>query len=186
MKKNIVQLVWQIIPVMIGVYLGFVISDWSAGNERKRQAKVLLDNLFTEIEANEKQLKDVIDYHLMLRDSSIYYSNPENKVEKPAFFQGTKAMKLIGSAYATGIQTGIINELPMEQIQMINQLYTIQSNYNDYGNIMMASLLDKDFSYKEEDIKKIARFLLVTMSDIVYLETELINEYARVKTELKR
>ena len=41
MKKKIGEILLQIIPVMIGVYLGFVLSNWSETNKTKSQTELL-------------------------------------------------------------------------------------------------------------------------------------------------
>ena len=94
-------------------------------------------------------------------------------------------MKLVNSAYSTGIQTGIVNELPIDVIQDVNKMYTYQNDYNDFGNLLMASLINRDFSGKEEDMRKIARFLSLTITDIVIQENDLISEYQIIKDKLK-
>ncbi len=184
MKKKIGELLFQIIPVMIGVFLGYIASNWADSSQKEHQAKVLIGNLLSEIETNEKRLKDVIEYHTMLRDSSRFYSNSQNKIDHTDFFKGTRIMKLGNSAYNTGIQTGAINEMPIDKIQAINQLYTFQADYNEFGNMMMSSLINKDFSDKEEELKKIVRFLSITMTDIVIKEQHLIERYRQMKNQL--
>lgn len=184
MKKKIGELLFQIIPVMIGVYLGFIASNWAANKQKKHQSEVLINNLLSEIETNENKLKGVVDYHVMLRDSSRFYSNAQNRIRQANFFKGTRIMKLTNSAYNTGIQTGVINELQIDKIQAINQLYTIQNDYNEFGNLMMASLINKNFSDDEEDMREIARFLSITMTDIVIKENNLIDGYNPLKKKL--
>lgn len=170
---------------MIGVYMGFIASNWSDNNQKRNQSRSLINNLLSEIETNENKLKSVFDYHKMVRDSSRFYSSSENEIRSPAFFEGTRTMKLTNSAYNTGIQTGIINELAIDKIQAINQLYTFQNDYNEFGNLMTASLINKDFSDNAEDVRKIARFLSVTMTDIVIKENDLIERYNLIKNKLK-
>jgi len=185
MKKKIGELLFQIIPVMIGVYLGFVVSNWSANNQKRHQSNVLVNNLISEIETNENKLNNVLDYHIMLRDSSRYYSNIENGGINSNFFKGTRVSKLMNSAFNTGLQTGVINELPIEKIQLINRLYTFQNDYNKFADIMMASLLNRDFSDDDKDRRVIARFLAVTMTDIVIKEKDLIEAYNMIRKKLK-
>ena len=163
----------------------FVVTNWSDNNQRKRESVILIENLISEIETNQKRLENVIGYHTMLRDSSRFYSDIKSEIKRPNFFEGTRVLKLTNSAYNTGIQTGVINELSIEKIQAINQLYTFQNDYNEFGNIMMASLINKDFSDDEEDVRKIARFLAVTMTDIVIMENYLMEGYKSIKSKLE-
>lgn len=185
MKKSIGALIIQIIPVMVGVFLGFLASNWAEKNQRKEQSDVFIKNLLSEIESNEKRLKGVMDYHLMVRDSSRFYTDPQNEIAQTNYFKGTRILKLTNSAYNTGIQTGAINELSVDDIQAINQLYTFQNDYNEFGNLMMASLINRDFSNDSEDLRKIARFLALTMTDIVIKENDLIADYDRIKSRLR-
>ena len=175
-KRIMREIVLQIIPVMIGVYLGFVVSDWADARKRDGQARLFVESIRSEIESNREILNLVRDYHLMLRDSSQAYASGQGG-GKPRFFEGTRMMKLGNSAYQTGIQTGIINELPLGKIQALNTLYTFQNDYNEFGTLMMASLIEKDFSDDPEDIRKIARFLAVTMTDVVIKERDLLRDF---------
>ncbi len=184
-KKKIGEIIIQIIPVMIGVYLGFLVSDRADVKKRKNQSKILVENILSEIASNSEKIAGVKDYHIMVLDSSRFYSNPNNKIKSIRFYQGTKTVALGGSAYNTGIQTGILNELPLEKIQSLNQLYTLQSTYNDYAKLILAGFLDKDFSNNEESIRNIARFISITMADVVSLEQMLTDEYESVAKMLE-
>lgn len=184
MKRSIWQLFLQIFPVMIGVYLGFLVSDWADDKKRKEESAVLVESLLSEIDINQKQLEGVIEYHSMIRDSCRYYANVERVDERPRFFEGTRIQKLSNSAYNTGVQTGVINELSMDKIQAINQLYTYQKDYDDFGNIVMANLINMDFSENKADMQRIARFLALTMTDIVIKERDLITSYQTVSESL--
>lgn len=184
MKKKIGELLLQIIPVMIGVYLGFIVTNWGENRKSRKQAETLIANILSEIEINQGRLENVVDYHVMLRDSSRYYSNAQVRMTKPRFFEGTRVVRLTNSAYTTGVQTGVINELPIAQIQAINQVYTFQNDYNEFGNLMMASLLNRDFSENEENMRAIARFLSVSMTDVVIKENDLLEGYAMIKKKL--
>lgn len=170
---------------MIGVFLGFVVSSWSESRQRSKQADLLVESLRQEMEQNADYLKKVIDYHEMLRDSSQYYAYEDVDIKKPTFFKGTMVKKMTNSAYTTAIQTGLINELPIAKIQAINALYTLQQDYDDYSQVMMANLINKNFTEKADDIRNIARFLSLTMTDIVIKERELLNGYQNIQQDLK-
>ncbi len=184
MKKKIGDILLQIIPVMIGVYLGFVITNWADANKRKKESAKMIENILSEIATNKQKIEAVAGYHVMVRDSSRHYAYAQSEIKKPTFFQGTRVLPLTSSAYNTGIQTGIINELPLDQIQVLNQLYTFQDGYNDYSNIMMSGLVSKRFSDKEEDIRDIAMYLSLTMTDVVFKERDLLREYEKVIANL--
>ncbi|MEL6536111.1 MAG: hypothetical protein AAFQ98_11900 [Bacteroidota bacterium] len=183
MKKKLVDILVQIVPVMIGVYLGFIITNWSDSSKRKMQADQLIENILGEVAANRTKIENSIAYHEMIRDSSRVMADPNTENVNNDFFKGTKLANLTHSAFDTGIQTGIINELPIQQIQLLNQIYTVQNAYDDYILIIMQGFLERDFSKEPEAIRSIARYLSVTMTDIVYQEQSLLSLYEKMEVE---
>lgn len=69
MKKKIGEIILQIIPVMIGVYLGFIVSNWSETNKTNSQTELIRKNIVAEIKSNKSKIKQVLEYHVMIRDS---------------------------------------------------------------------------------------------------------------------
>lgn len=178
MKRHIKEILFQIIPVAIGVYLGFFVSNWAAANKRNTDTNKYLENLTAEMLLNKQKIESVANYHRMLRDSSNYISIHAEDNLKPAFFQGTRVFPLVQSAFATGLQTGVVNELSLDQIQTINELYNQQDYYNDFGKTLTTGLLAFDFSNSEAgNIKKIASFLGMTMTNVIFQEELLLQQY---------
>lgn len=90
MKKRIVEVLFQIVPVMIGVYLGFLVTDWANGRERRRDAAILRNNLQIEMSDNHRRLANVLPYHRMLLDS---FQRPRDlflRGSSPSFFRGLR------------------------------------------------------------------------------------------------
>lgn len=183
-KFSLIDLVFQIIPVMIGVFLAFLVSNWAAKSRSKSKIITFEKNINAEIHSNRENVKSVLDYHFMLRDSSTYYYQNKISNNKTQFFEGIRTQTLNNSVFETGIQTGLLNELTFEQIQLINKVYTLQENYNDYATLMLSGLITMDFDENENEQNKIFRFLSVSMIDILIKENELIAEYDKLLTEL--
>jgi hypothetical protein len=180
MKKKFFDLILQIIPVMIGVYLGFAISNWGENQKLKSKTKSFTDNLRNEINLNREKLTTIVDYHKLLRDSSRHYLFGKSKIpldRAPEFFKGIRTSSLLESAYNTGIQTGILTELDINQVQHLNQLYAMQKEYNEYAKITLEGFLNMDFDENEENIIKILTFMSISMADIVVKEEDLITTY---------
>lgn len=187
MKKRFWAFLREMVPVMIGVYLGFLVSNWGENRKNAAQARVLITNLQSEISANKAWLTGILDYHAMLRDSSnIYAYKEEIKLEPPRYFKGVNLEPLLSSAFKTGIQTGAINELPLDLIQELNQLYTYQDSYNNFASIVVNGLINMDFYAEEANLRKIARFLGVTMTDIVIKEKQLLEKYDQITEVLNK
>lgn len=187
-KKNfrIKELIFQIIPVMIGVFLGFVISNWTENSKIEAKTKLFKKNIIAEINLNKNNLERVINYHTILRDSSRFYSKKENLKTTTEFFKGIRTPSLTNSAFESGLQTGLINELSFNQIQLVNSTYTLQRNYNEFNTLILEGLISIDFDETEENQKKIFRFLSITMTDVVIKESQLLKIYDSLLTILNK
>jgi hypothetical protein len=180
-KQKIGELLFQIIPVMIGVYLGFIVSNWSETKQQNSKKKILIESIISEINENKNNIIEIVQYHEMLRDSSTYYLKTD-KVKMPSFFRGVNTLTLINSAFETGIQTGLLNELSIDKIQALNRVYTSQKSYNDFCNILLTGLITMDFNENEASMKKILQYLSISMTDVAIKERQLLIDYEKVLT----
>ena len=57
MKKKIGELIFQIIPVMIGVFLGLSVANWSEDRKKETRSDALVETIKNEIQSNKKFLK---------------------------------------------------------------------------------------------------------------------------------
>ncbi len=186
MRKKIGKLLLEIIPVMVGVFLGFLVSSWADANKKGSQTAVLRKNIVGEMQSNSKKIRNVLAYHEMLRDSSRYYLSNFSPAIKPNFFEGVRVSPLTRSAFETGVQTGLINGFSFEKIQKINDLYTRQDNYGNMINLLFTGLINVTMNTDESEtgMRKVLQFLAMSMTDIVIHESELLNEYNRLLKEL--
>ncbi|WGK65161.1 hypothetical protein [Croceiramulus getboli] len=186
MKNKFGELLFQIVPVAIGVFLGYLVSDWSASKDQQKQEDLLVQNMIAEIKSNQSKIDEVLEYHVMLRDSTRYYLQNawDGSSNGPRFWRGVNTPTLANSAFETGIQTGVINGLELEKIQSLNQTYSYQDNYHDFVQILLSGLITMDFSEDQEAITKILRYINISMTDIVYKEEELLRSYRESLAQL--
>ncbi|MEQ3656064.1 MAG: hypothetical protein ABNH00_09400 [Dokdonia sp.] len=186
MKNKIGDLVIQIITVMIGVFLGFIVSSWSENSKEQQQANQLLATISSEVQTNQSRIVNVIDYHKMLRDTTRYYLQQRELSQfKPTFFRGLNTLTLSNSAFETGTQTGLINNIPLEQLQALNNVYTKQRAYENFTNILLTGLMSMDFNMNPESARKMLMFLSVSMTDIVIKEEQLLQSYQSAQEVMK-
>lgn len=180
MRNRLIDLVIQVIPVMIGVFLAFLVSDCSEERRTERKTEQMKDILVAEIKKNREKIQQVAEYHKMLRDSTGYYClQSDTSGAKPKFFKGIRNVSLSSGAYESAIQTGLISELELEHIQFVNELYEAQENYNDYNQMLLEGLINQDFSNPEQ-MQSVMRFISVGMYDVVIKEANLIDAYPKV------
>ena len=181
-KRRIEELLFQIIPVMVGVFLGYLVSDWAESSKNDQQISSFKTNLIAELEYNKSLVGNVFEYHKMLRDSSRVYSS-KTPTKPPRFFRGIRLFPLMDSAYETGLQTGLINGLSLEEIQEVNKVYTLQEFYNGNQKIVMTGLVTIDLVKERQ---RAAQFLSITLTDVVLRERELTEAYSLLLENLKR
>jgi hypothetical protein len=186
MKGYAKEILLQIVPVAIGVYLGFFVSNWAEERKTDKAAARYIENLIAEVTLNKEKIEALAPYHKMLRDSSYQFSLNAKDNDKPNFFQGTQMPPLMKSAFETGIQTGILSNLSLEQIQVLNELYNQQEFYNDFGKTITTGLLAFDFSnYDSNNLKKIASYLSISMTDVVFQEASILEQFDEVLQTLQ-
>lgn len=86
MKRFFKDVLLQIIPVAIGVYLGFFVSNWAEERKANKEASRYIENLIAEVTLNRSKIEALAPYHKMLRDSSYQFSQIAKDNDKPNFF----------------------------------------------------------------------------------------------------
>ena len=185
MKKQLFNLFLQIIPVMIGVYLGFAVTNWGEQRNRAKETKTFVKIIEQELDVNKNKIEQVIDYHRMLRDSARHYLETGKRFKgQPDFFEGIRTQNLLLSAYDTGIQTGILNELELAKIQRLNLTYGSLKSYNQFAQTILSTLINLEFNNSIDSQNKVMQFIALSMTDLVIKEEKILKGYALTKQEV--
>lgn len=173
------EILIQIIPVAIGVYLGLIVNDWNTGRqtrERKAQSEVLL---IQEIKVNMAKIEDGLSYHLMLLDSLEGLVQKESVGFKDlGFWKGTRTPTLYNAAYQSATLSGSINTFSIPEIQSIVEVYSAQQKFTDTNKIALQGLIQQDF-YNESKLKQTINFINMMLNDISYAEKDLLDSYKK-------
>lgn len=187
MKKMFFTGLKEIIPVMIGVYLGFTLNNFGETQKLNRDKATYAQMLTTEVQQNLASLENVSIYHAKLTADfdSIYHSKDIKKAFDNYQLQGLRPGFVNSSAYETGIQTGIIQSLDLQLVQRLNMVYTLQEKYDNFNNNMLNSFLGQKFPETTSEIKSLLKIMNMNMVDINNFEYELIEFYKNILKELK-
>lgn len=176
MKRNITDLLIQIISVTIGVFLGFMVSNWSENSKEQRRYEALVSNIKAEITENKNRVLDVLPYHEMLRDSMGHaLRSGEPITGRSPFFKGVRTTTFVNSAFETGVQTGLLNKMSLDQLQTLTDLYAQQRSYEDFTMQMMAGMLSMNWDGSAS--RQLYTFLGISMTDVVIKEGRLLESY---------
>ena len=187
MKKTIWNFIGQMIPVMIGVYLGFALNNFGEAQKVKSQAGVYKQMLKNEISQNLEEIKGTYAYHEKLaEDINALAKNEDLKKAFGEFsFKGLQPGLVNDSAYNTGIQTGIIQHFDLEFIQSLNRLYALQKKYDAFNESMISSFLAQKFPETESEIKSMLIAVSMNMNDVLNFEHELEKFYTAILNKLE-
>jgi hypothetical protein len=181
-KQVIGSLLGQILPIMFGVYLGFAMNNYGERLRLNNQADVYRSMLVNEIKENHQAIISVHDYHKKLVADFDTLLTQESIAEsfRSSNFRGFRPGFVSSSAYDTGVQTGIIQELGLELVQTLNRLYTLQGKYNRFNENMVSSFLSNTYPETNAEVRGVIASASMSMNDVVYFEQELVSYYEQL------
>ncbi len=175
----IYSILTQILPVMLGVYLGFAVNNWGEARQQKAKEENYKLMLINEVEQNLKSIQKAQTYHKQLTEdfNRIYKSEDVQKAFGEYNMRGLQPGFVTDSGYNTGLQTGIIQGFDLKLVQKINNVYNLQEDYDSYNESMLDAFLNQDFPETEKDIKNIIVNLKMHMNDVATFESNLKKMY---------
>lgn len=174
------------LPVMLGVYLGFALNNYGENRKLAQQITTYKQMLSNEITGNLEQVEGVLEYHEKLKTEFQEILNSEEVLKEfqSYKFKGIRPGMVNRSAYETGLQTGIIQELDLELVQRVNQLYTYQSKYTKMNESILNNFIGQDYPETKSAAENMLIGLNMSMNDILQFETELPSFYRKILEKL--
>lgn len=186
MKKALIFFGSQMIPVMLGVYLGFALNNYGEQQKLNKKTESFRQMLISELELNIQGIQRVKPYHEKLKIDFQDLLEEENPMEalQQYNFMGLRPGLVNQSAFDTGIQTGIIQEFSLEEVKLINQVYTIQSDYDTFNKAMLSAFLSKGLPETNRELRNILQIMVMNMNDLHQFESKLLVFYEKVLSAL--
>jgi hypothetical protein len=168
--KKIKEFLFQMIPVMLGVYLGIVAGNWNADKQHTQLKAQVLEKINTEVKSNKKRVENAIIYHKQLSDSvKIAFATipPEllklSVTELPdtiaqVFWQGTRTGTLKNSGYQTALATDVLANLDVNIVSLLADIESQQRNYEEVGSTYVNTIINKGGDTKLIDFLNFIKF----------------------------
>ena len=187
MKNMLLTGLKEIIPVMIGVYLGFALNNYGETRKLDQEKITYMEMLKTEIQQNLKSLEAASIYHEQITNDFDSIAQSENVKKSFDEYQlrGLRPGFVNRSAYETGIQTGIIQSFDLKIVQILNKLYTLQRKYDKFNENMLSGFLAQKFPETSSEIKNMLKVMNMNMNDVNNFERELIAFYKDILPALE-
>lgn len=171
------EILVQIVPVAIGVYLGLLVNDWNADRQARDTKAHSQELLIQEIKVNKAKVEETLAYHLMLLDSiSVLMQKESPGFKDLGFWQGVRPPTLYSAAYQSATLSGSINTFSLLEIHSIAEAYSAQEKVDDVSLIAMQGLIQQDF-YNESQLRRTMNFVRMMLKDISFAEQDLLASY---------
>lgn len=179
MKKTIGEILLRVLPIMLGVYLGFALNNFGANQKLKKQAATFKAMLKNELQQNLESVQGVRPYHQQLvKDfAEILQAEDIEQAFNDYSLKGLKPGFVNSSAYETGIQTGIIQQFDLTLVQQLNRLYMLQKRYTNFNENMINALSSRQYPDTEHEIRGVIRTMRMNMNDVNSFEGQLAEFY---------
>lgn len=186
LSNYLLYAIGEILLIAIGIFMALQLQNWNDSKKTAEASNEMLTRIKKEILSNQEQISNVYDYHIMVRDTLKVIQTPKNETEASQafkFWRGLRIFRLRDAAFQTSIQSGISKDLDANLMESLNDLYTLQEAYNDYGKTAGQALYNKDFT-NLENFPGIATFLNMVMVDLYYSESELKESFNKSLQEI--
>lgn len=187
--KRIKELVIQLIPIAIGVYLGIVAGNWNERYNHRQDQKVFLKNLVLELESNKRKIENAQAYHKKLGETmdSLYQIVEEEEWAKTfmkaggfSFFPGWTGVRiptLERSVYETGIVRNLMDDLEFGLINKIARTYSYQQNYKEITRPLTNRILNISH---QTTLMEMAMVITFFGGDISLIEQNMVETYEAI------
>lgn len=194
-KNYLLNLLNQFIPVVIGVYIGIVASNWNEGRVQKAEQREFVNNLVLEIQANKAKLEETLAYQqAILRSAKKARQELDPKIMEARFWtagqwklipgwEGLKIPTLENSVHQSGIMTNALSGLEFQVINTIARSYNLQEGYK----VWAEKLIIDNLTQLGSDTKTVEVLnKLEVWGDVMHLEQNLLNQYSQAIETLKK
>lgn len=163
-KSKISEYFIQFLIVVIGVFLGMLVTDWNADRKMSKNRTVLLNSLKTEIEDNKKSLEGNWSNRRAFFKSLDSLGNDITRDQKRERFfdkpwserlpnwKGFGSGKLNNSMFESAKYGNILAGMNIDLLQQLSKTYNIQHNTVSLRNTMMGKFFDIDTNTEYGDV----------------------------------
>ena len=137
------ELLFQLIPVALGVYIGILAGNWNDDRKHRQNQKMFISNLAKELEDNQSSLLKAHEYHAdigIMADS--IFNNSTKEALQISFFNnggfqdlpewsGINIPTMQDAVYTTGVNSGLLNGQDFNTASAIGRAYNMQGAFKD-------------------------------------------------------
>ncbi len=137
--------IFQAVLVVLGVVLGFAITEWQNDRAEKAEAQHALAGIIEEIGANHTAVKEARAYHEEKLATLAEAQKANTPLDIRNFNRGFVApAQLSSAAWTSASEVGALSHLPFDKVLSLSKVYAQQASYMQQqvtaGNIIYAEI----------------------------------------------
>ena len=171
--------IFQAVLVVLGVVLGFAVTDWQANAREQNEAQHALSGIIEEIGANRDAVVSARTYHEAKLTAMIASQKSNAKLDIGIFERGFVApAQVSAAAWTSASEVGALAHLPFDQVLSLSKVYAQQAAYMQQQSTVASIIYTEIFSRGTEGMLDNAAGLRSIVSTLQYREQQLEEAYA--------
>jgi hypothetical protein len=184
-RLGIGSAIFQGALVVLGVILGFLVTEWQADAGRRAAANQALHSILEEIAANRDSVAAARAYHeqkIAVLDAAARDNTPP---DIRAFDRGfVSPAQVSAAAWTTAGETGALSNLPFDQVLALGRVYGQQSAYLTQQATVSSVIYAEIFERGPAGILQHATGLRGILNTFQYREKRLEEAYGKALSEI--
>jgi len=171
--------IFQAVLVILGVVLGFAVTEWQSDRAEKAEAQHALAGIIEEIGANQAAVTEARTYHearlAALADAQKSNTPPDIR----AFDRGFVAPAQVSSAaWTSASEVGALAHLPFDKVLSLSKVYAAQAAYMQQQTTVSSIIYSEIFAEGSAGMLDHAAGLRALINTFHYREQQLEAAYA--------
>lgn len=172
--------IFQGLLVVLGVVLGFIITEWQSEQSQRREADLALAGIMEELAANRAAIAAASAYHgehIAFIDKALTGKTP---LDLRAFPRGFVApAQTSTAAWTSASEIGALAHLPFDKVLSLSRVYAQQASYQQQQATVSNVLYTAIFEEGATGVLNRAQGLRALISTFLYREQQLETAYAQ-------
>lgn len=171
--------IFQAILVVLGVLLGFAVTEWQANAREQSEAQHALAGIIEEIGANRTAVADARAYHEEKLAAMVEAQKTGARLDFRVFQRGFVSPAQVSSAaWTSASEVGALAHLPFDQVLSLSKVYAQQAAYMQQQVTVSSVIYNEIFARGTEGMLDHAAGLRSIISTFQYREQQLEDAYA--------
>ena len=171
--------IFQAVLVVLGVMLGFAVTEWQANARERDEAQHALTGIIEEIGANRTAVVEARAYHEQKLAEMGEAQKTNAKLDFRMFQRGFVAPAQVSSAaWTSASEVGALAHLPFDEVLSLSKVYAQQSAYMQQQVTVGGVIYNEIFARGTDGMLDHAAGLRSIISTFQYREQQLEAAYA--------